>query len=170
MEKNSPTADPILLLGFTLAHAVWSICDAKLEEFLCPLAFIENDGKLELVRFESETQEDAIAEGKDHINLRKKVAVVSSFAREGLITDKDDKVDVILVESWSNRDNQTYGVIHKFVPNRGKGHFKLLDEPMFLINGEIQTEEVTIELMNKLEQGVQSHSKVAPLWRKWKDK
>jgi len=43
-----------LLLGFTLAHATWSIAEAEAKELLCLLAFIEKDGNLELLRFESE--------------------------------------------------------------------------------------------------------------------
>ena len=170
MESNPLTLDPILLLGFTLAHATWSIAEAEEGELLCPLAFIEQDGNLELLRFESETQEDAISRGKDYINLHKENAVVSSFAREGLFVEQNQNIDVILVESWSNKETESYGSIQKFVPNEGKGKFRLLDEPIILINGVIQTEEIANQLRKKLGQGIQSHSKVALLWNTWKDR
>lgn len=168
MENSSITSDPILLLGFTLAHAAWSIAEAEAEELLCPLAFIEQDGNLELIRFESETQEDAILKGKDYINLHKENAIVSSFAREGLFPEQNKNVDVLLVECWAKNDTKHYGVIQKFLPNEGKGKFQLVDEPIMLIDAVIQTGETASKLEMKLEQGIQSHSKVAQLWNQWK--
>jgi hypothetical protein len=170
MENSSLTSDPILLLGFTLAHAAWSIAEAEVEELLCLLAFIEHNGNLEMLRFESETQENAISKGKDHISIHKDDALVSSFAREGLFSDQSEKIDVFLVESWSNTETDSYGIIQKFVPNQGKGKFQLIGEPIMLINGVIQTEEIANKFKEKLEQGIQSHFKVAPLWNTWKNK
>src|SRR5688572_17877772 len=170
MENNSLASDPILLLGFTPAHAAWSIAEAEAEELLCPLAFIERDENLELIRFESETQEDAISNGKDYINLHREGAVVSSLAREGLFPEQNKKVDVLLVESWAKNETEHYGVIQKFIPNEGKGKFRLIGEPIILINGIIQEEDAANKLKEKLEQGIQAHSKVAQLWSQWKDK
>jgi hypothetical protein len=150
MESNSLTSDPILLLGFTLAHAVWSIAEAKANELLCPLAFIERGGNLELLRFESETQEDAISNGKDYINLHKENADVSSFAREGTFPEQNKKVDVILVECWAKNETQHYSIIQKFIPNDGEGKFRLLSEPIILIDGIMQPEERVIELKKKI--------------------
>ena len=170
MENNSLTSDPILLLGFTLAHAAWNVAEAAAEELLCPFAFIERDGNLELIRFESETQGDAISKGKNYINLHKENAVVSSFAREGLFPEQNKKVDVLLVECWANNDTKHYGVIQKFLPNEGKGKFLLVDEPIMLIDGVIRTEGTASKLMENLELGIKSHSKVAQLWNQWKAK
>ena len=169
MENNPLTSDPVLLLGFTLAHAAWSIAEAEAEELLCPLAFLERHGNLELVRFESNTQEDAISKGRDYINLYKENAVASSFAREGLFPEQNKKVDALLVECWAKNDTDHYGIIQKFIPNEGKGKFRLLGEPIILIDGVIQTEETASVLKGKLERGIQAHSKVAQLWSQWKD-
>jgi len=170
MRNNSLTSDPLLPLGFTLAHAAWSVAEAEAEELLCPLAFIERDGNLELIRFESETQEDAISKGKNYINLHKENAVVSSFAREGLFPEQNKKVDVLLVECWAKNDTKHYGVIQKFLPNEGKGKFQLVNEPITLIDGVIQTEGTASKLQENLELGIKSHSKVAQLWNQWKAK
>ena len=170
MENNSLTSDPILLLGFTLAHSAWSVAEAEAEELLCPLAFIERDGNLEVIRFESDTQEGAISKGKEYINLHKENAVVSSFAREGLFPEQNKKVDVLLVECWARNDTKHYGVIQKFLPNEGKGKFRLVDEPILLIDGVIQTEGTASKLKENLELGIKSHSNVAQLWNQWKAK
>ena len=168
MEDNFLISDSILLLGFTLAHAAWSIAEAEVKELLCPLAFIERDGNLELLRFESEVQEDAISMGKDYIDLHKENAIVISFAREELLTEQYKKVDVLLVECWAKHETEHYGVIQKFMPNEGKGKFRLLGDPIILIDGLTQTEGTVTKLKERLEQGIQSHSEVAQLWSQWK--
>jgi hypothetical protein len=53
-----------LLAGFILAHAAWSVSDLPEGDFLVPLAIVETGSERKLVRFDSETQEQAIAECK----------------------------------------------------------------------------------------------------------
>ena len=136
---------------------------------LCPLAFVEQKGKLELIRFEGETQEEAISKGKEYINLNKDIVDVSSFAREGLFTEQHKKIDVILAECWAKNELEHCSVIQKFLRNEGDGKFILLDDPIILINGIIQAGQKENELKEKIEKGIQSHSKVALLWNQWKD-
>jgi hypothetical protein len=77
---------------------------------------------------------------------------------------------VLLVECWAKNDTKHYGVIQKFLPNEGKGKFQLVNEPITLIDGVIQTEGTASKLQENLELGIKSHSKVAQLWNQWKAK
>ena len=52
----------LLLAGFVWAHAAWSISDAP--DLLVPLAMVERNGQREIMRFEADTQEEAIAHVK----------------------------------------------------------------------------------------------------------
>jgi len=52
----------LLLAGSVLAHAAWSISDAP--DLLVPLAIVERNGQREVMRFEADTQPEAIAHGK----------------------------------------------------------------------------------------------------------
>ena len=169
MDNVVLTLDPTLLLGFTLAHAAWSIAEAERGELLCPLAFIGQKGKLELLRFESETQEDAILKGKEYINLNKDTVDISSFAREGLLSEQHKKTDVIIAECWVKNELEHYSVVQKFLPNEGAGKFKLLEDPIIFVNGNVQSGDKENDLKEKIGKGIQSHSKVAPLWNQWKD-
>jgi len=54
----------VLLAGFVLAHAAWSVSDLPKGELLVPLAVVETGGKRQLLRFEAQTQEQSIAEAK----------------------------------------------------------------------------------------------------------
>ena len=59
-----PPDSLILLAGFVLAHAAWSVSDLPKGELLVPLAIVEKNGQRQLLRFEAPTQAQAIAEGK----------------------------------------------------------------------------------------------------------
>ena len=54
----------VLLAGFVLAHGAWSASDLPKGELLVPLAVVETGGQRQLLRFEAQTQEQSIAEGK----------------------------------------------------------------------------------------------------------
>ena len=76
----------LLLAGFVLAHAAWSISDTP--DLLVPLAIVERGGKRQLNRFEASTQEEAIAHGKEAMTALSADADDWVFAREGLMDVK----------------------------------------------------------------------------------
>jgi hypothetical protein len=53
--------------GFTLAHAAWNLSGIEKGELLCPLAMLEKEHGRELLRFEADTQEEAIFGAKEHL-------------------------------------------------------------------------------------------------------
>jgi len=76
----------ILLAGFVLAHSAWSVSDLSKGEFLVPLAIVEKTGQRQLLRFEAQTQEQAIAEGKAALAQRQGQLDAWAFGREGLLS------------------------------------------------------------------------------------
>jgi hypothetical protein len=65
------TSDSLVLLaGFAIAHAAWSVSDLPQGELLVPLAFVEKNGQRQLLRFEAKTQDQAIAEAKAALTQR----------------------------------------------------------------------------------------------------
>src|SRR4051812_395451 len=73
----------LALAGFALAHAAWSISDTEDGELLCPLAVVESkDGARRLMRFEADTQEEAIVAGKAAMRDATGDAAAWAFARE----------------------------------------------------------------------------------------
>ena len=82
MTKFPPSALP--LAGFVLAHAAWSVSDLPEEDLLCPLALLEDsEGGRRLVRFEAESQEQAITLGKETLSSPDAGTNAWAFAREG---------------------------------------------------------------------------------------
>ena len=51
-----PPDSLMLLAGFVLAHAAWSVSDLPKGELLVPLAVVEKNGQRQLLRFEAQTQ------------------------------------------------------------------------------------------------------------------
>jgi len=155
----------LLLAGFVLAHSAWSISDAP--ELLVPLAMIERNSKREVLRFESPTQEEAIAKGKTHLADLKDVDSWA-FAREGLLNENGKKVDVISVDIWSRGSNERITLIQRFEPFSVRKHFRLIGEPDVSVDGVIQDKAHSQKVLETVRKGVAQHSKVAPLWDTWK--
>src|ERR1700737_4330986 len=155
----------LLLAGFVLAHAAWSVSDAP--ELLVPLAIVERGGQREVMRFEADTQQQAIARGKA------KMAALSgdvdgwAFAREGLIDEKSGKVDVISVDIGVKGSTQRITLLQRFEPYAKREHFRLLGDPEVAIDGHIQDPAKVKDLLATVRRGVSQHSKVAPLWDSW---
>jgi len=58
------TDSVLILAGFTLAHATWSVSDLPTGELLVPMAIYEKSGQRQLERFSAPTQLQAITAAK----------------------------------------------------------------------------------------------------------
>ncbi|MGA3237193.1 MAG: hypothetical protein ABSG03_12875 [Bryobacteraceae bacterium] len=159
-------SDPTLLLGgFTLAHALGSIADV--DELLCPLALVERHGKRELLRFEADTQEEAISAGKEHLRANVVDADRWAFAREGLLNLDGSKVDVMAVDLMDKTLPKPIELIQMYEPFAKRGRFRVIGEPTIVIDTVTQDRDVMDQLLPKIREGVQEHGIVAPLWSGW---
>jgi hypothetical protein len=155
----------LLLAGFALAHAAWSISDTP--DLLVPLAMLERGGKREVMRFEADTQEEAIARGKA------KMAAVSeefdgwAFAREGLLNEKGNKIDVISIDIGIKGNKTRVTIVQRFEPYLKRRHFRLLGDPEIAIDGAVQDSRSVKDMLETIRRGVSQHSKAAPLWDGW---
>jgi hypothetical protein len=160
-----PIAESLLMLsGFVLAHAAWSVSDTP--ELLVPLAIAEINGERELRRFEAETQAQAIAEGKASLAEYDNVLDAWAFVREGQFKENGVYVDVFTIEAKSRDMKEPIVFIQRFQPY-AKGEFKIIGQPMVAIDGEIISEDEAAPLIAQLYHGVLSHEKVAKLWPGW---
>jgi len=155
----------LLLAGFVLAHAAWSVSDAP--ELLVSLAIVERSGQREVMRFEANTQEEAIAQGKAKMATPSADVDVWAFAREGLFDEKGGKVDVISVDIGAKGSAQRVTLVQRFEPYGKRHHFRLLGDPEVVIDGHIQDSAKVKDLLASIRRGISQHSKVAPLWDSW---
>lgn len=155
-----------LLAGFTFAHAAWSVSDLGEGELLVPLAILERSEQRELFRFEAETQEEAISEGKALIRARENVVDAWAFAREGQLQEGVGYVDVLSVEAKASDMPESIVFVQRFQPF-SKGQFMLLGAPLVSIGGKAVPEVEARQLIAQLRAGVQSHSKAAEMWSEW---
>jgi len=156
----------ILLAGFALAHAVWSVSDLPKGELLVPLAMVEESGQRKLLRFEADTQEVAIAKGKALLAQQEQSLDSWAFAREGQFKEGDRYVDVISVSAKVRGMAEPIVFVQRFRPF-STGQFQLIGDPMVIISGNVLPQSEAALYLKSLREGVNSHAKVAPLWQGW---
>jgi hypothetical protein len=155
----------LYLAGFTLAHAAWSVSDLPEGELLCPLAMVEEGGERKLLRFEAESQEQAIGNALAALEVKKSNASAWAFVREGAIDKGKGKTDVLLLVVWAKGMNEPLYLSQGFEPYAKRGVFKIVG-PLELVNGEV-AEESARTITKMVREGIFKHPKVAPLWPQW---
>ena len=141
----------VLLAGFVLAHAAWSVSDLPKGELLVPLAVVETGGKRQLLRFEAQTQEQSIAEAKATLTKRQGQLDAWAFVREGLMPDGTGKVDV---------RSSPYS----------SGAFRIKGDAIVVVDGKLVEGAEATGLVKRLYEGVSQHPKAGQLWHGWRGK
>jgi len=156
-----------LISGYVLAHAAYSVCDADEGELLIPLAVVESDGRREVLRFEADSQEEAIARAKGELTALKQGADIWAFAREGLWQPDDGpKQDVFAVTAWAKGVEMDVSIIQPFRPNRGIEDFRLLAGLDVVIDGDLLDGEIAQTCRAMVEEGVTYHPRGGQ-WASW---
>ena len=156
----------VLLAGFVLAHAAWSVSDLPKGELLVPLAVVEKDGQRQVLRFEAATQEEAIARGKATLARRQAELDAWAFAREGLLRDKSGKVDVLTVDAWAKGLPRPVSFVQRFTP-AATGAFRVTGDAMVIVDGKALTEAEAVGLVKMLYAGALQHPRAGPFWPRW---
>jgi len=161
----------ITLAGFVLAHAAWNVSDLPNGELLVPLAIVERSGHRQLLRFEADTQEKAIAEGKATLAAHEGDIDAWAFAREGQMQVGGKYVDVLTVEAKQKGSSTSIVFIQRFEPF-ASGKFKLLGAPTVAIGGDVLPRKVVSStaaatILAQLQAGVQTHAKAVEHWQEW---
>ncbi len=163
------TPDSVALLaGFVLAHAAWSVSDLPKGELLVPLAVVETGGQRQLLRFQAQTQEQSIAEGKATLTKRQGQLDAWAFVREGLMPDGTGKVDVLTVDAWARGMTRPITFVQKFSPY-SSGAFRIKGDAIVIVNGKLVEGAEATGLGRRLYEGVSQHPKAGQLWRGWRD-
>ena len=143
----------ILLAGFVLAHAAWSVSDLPKGELLVPLAVVEKNGQRQLLRFEAQTQEQAIAEGKTTLANRQAQLDAWAFGREGLMPEGTGKVDVLTVDAWARGMARPITFVQRFKPY-SSGAFGITGDAMVVVDGKVLEGAEAARMVSSLYDGV----------------
>ena len=158
----------LLLAGFALAHAAWSVSDTTPDELLVPLAVIEVGGQRTLQRFEAETQVAAVTAGKAAMAEATAAQHPWVFVHEGLARGMDGQTqDVLIVELWTPGMDAPLLVTQAFTRAAAGRAFRILGQPMVALHGRAVDESTTSSVRRGLRRGIDQHSRVAPLWAQW---
>jgi hypothetical protein len=159
----------VLLAGFALAHAAWSVSDLPAGELLVPLAVVEKDGRRQLLRFEARTQEEAIAQAKAALAQRQAELDAWALAREGVMSRGAGKVDVLSVDAWAKGMGQPITFVQEFIPY-SSGAFQVRGDALAIVDGRTLAGAEAARLVAKLYEGVRQHPKAGQLWQGWRIK
>lgn len=164
-----PPDSLILLAGFVLAHAAWSVSDLPKDELLVPLAVVEKNGQRQLLRFEAQTQAQVIADGKATLANRQAQLDAWAFGREGLMPEGTGKVDVLTVDAWAQGMARPITFVQRFRPY-SSGAFRITGDAMVVIDGKVLEGTEAALVMKRLYDGVRQHPKAGQLWQGWRAK
>lgn len=159
----------ILLAGFVLGHAAWSISDLPKGALLVPLAIVEKSGQRQLLRFEAQTQDQAIADGKTTLAKRQHEFDAWAFGREGLMQEARGKVDVLTVDAWATGMTRPITFVQRFSPY-SSGAFRINGDPIVVVDGKALERAEAVQLVKRLYDGVRQHPKAGQLWQEWRSK
>jgi hypothetical protein len=132
----------VLLAGFALAHAAWSVSDIPAGELLVSLAVVEKNGG-------RQPELDAWA-----------------FVREGVLSRGTGKEDVLSVDAWAKGMRQPITFVQEFRPY-SSGAFRVRGDAMVIVEGRALEGAEAARLVEKLYEGVRQHPKAGQLWQGW---
>lgn len=156
----------IVLAGFVLAHAAWSVSDLPEGDLLIPFAVVEISDDRQLIRFEAGTQAESIKQGKAYLADPAPTTDAWVFAREGQYEEEGRYIHVLTIEAKAKETEAAIIFFQRFQPF-AEGKFRLLGSPMVVVDGEIIADSEADPLLAQLHQGIQSHEGVVPLWPEW---
>jgi hypothetical protein len=166
--RNMGVSDGVFLIaGYVLAHGAYSVSDLDADELLIPFAVTQSGESQEVIRFEAETQEEAIENGKMELEKLRDTVDIYGFAREGSMRTSDGKdIDVISVEAWEKGLTHKVVIIQPFKANNGSGEFKILPGMMIAIDGETIDGEKEDEFVDLVRRGIAYHP-AGDNWTQW---
>ena len=164
------SASGLSLAGFALAHAAWSLSDAHDGELLCPLAVVEQrGGERRLLRFEADSQEQAIIAGKIAMREATADAAAWAFAREGAWRrmGSEQGGDVLAIDFWATGMPSTATLTQPFNRARNGGRFRVGGVPTLVVGDTLMAADVAAPSVTAIMAGVRAHAVVAELWPTW---
>jgi hypothetical protein len=164
------SSDALYLAGFALAHAAWSVSDLREDELLCPLAIVEGAGGRRLARFEASSQAEAIGAGQVALKVAIDNGETVAFAREGTwrpVEGSQPAGDVLAVEFSDESMDRPATILQRFRRPSPDTQFRLLGEPVLVVDGSIVERVNASAALDDLLIGVRSHSAVRDLWDSW---
>ncbi len=147
--------------GLTMMQAASIASVLGEHELICPFAVVSKGSDRQFIAFESETQDEAVAKGWASLDEWRGQIDLWAFAREGLVSSPEGKVDVLVVAAWGPTMNEPVIFTQQFNPS-AKGGFALL--------GPVAIPDLAATDLNRVAEafsaGVAEHSKGGK-WYDW---
>ena len=165
--RSSIPIEALEYAGFVLAHCA-AIADTNREgELICPFAVVRGSDGRQVIDFESDTQQEAVAKGWASLAEAKSSKVWWAFGREGIYREPDGNgTDVLTVSVWIPRMRHHFSLTQRF-GRGGNQEFYLVGEPELLEHKADLAEPVAHWDQPALERGIASHPQ-GSRWAGWR--
>jgi len=159
--------EALYLAGLALAHALWSASDLEGDDMVVPLAFVRDGVEIKLLRFESDTQEQAIRSGHERMQELRAEGKAWAFARDGIVREENVPVDVIVVEAWATGSDDVATIVQRYVPYARDRRFRLQGPMQLALAGNVIPTDSAGGALAVVRDGVFSHTAVAEIFPTW---
>lgn len=156
----------LILAGFVFGHATWNVSDLPKDELLVPMVMIEKAGQRELIRFEGETQLEAITKAKRWLAENEKSVDLWVFARENQFKENGVDVDALTIEAKARGMSDPVVFAQRFQPFF-KGKFRIIGEPIANIGQKAPDPTTSKRLREQLKTGIATHPVAPKHWDEW---
>lgn len=165
--RSSIPKEALEYAGFVLVHCA-AIADSNREgELICPFAVVSGSDGRQLINFESDSQQEAVAKGWTSLDEARLSGVWWAFGREGIYREPDgNNTDVLTVSVWLPRMSNHYSITQRF----GRGcsqELYLIGDPELLDHKNDLAESVAHWDHPALARGIASHPK-GSRWTEWR--
>lgn len=159
----------LMLIGYVLAHGAYSVSDLPEGELLVPLAITQTEEKQQqLIRFEAETQKEAVKNAFSKLDILKKHVQAWALARESIIrTESGNPEDYITVDAWEKGQTVEIVIAQKIQPFYIENKFLIVGDIQISINGNWLSDEDASKIIPAIQAGIEQHPKYN-LWQQWK--
>lgn len=151
--------------GYVLLHCANLADGNRKGELVCPFAIVEGEGDRQVVEFEADTQEEAVARGLASLEEYRYSAERWGFAREGVYHTNGRNHDVLVATVWIEDMTEPASVIQKFGRDDA-GALYLIGTPDLVMQQGDTARHVLDWAKADLMKGVASHPR-GDKWVQW---
>jgi hypothetical protein len=157
----------LLLAGFALAHAAWSMSDLAQGELLTPLIIVSVEERRTLTRFEAPTQAEAIAQGREAVARETQSRHAWAFAHDATLSLSSGAVDMLVVEFWEPGMPTPVHIVQRYEPYALRQQFHVIGMMELNVGDVVLAEKSATVARAIIMEGVESHPRAGQLWKGW---
>ena len=164
------TSVVLQVAGFVLAHGANSATELDEDERLIPFGMAVVKGNQNLIRIDSGSETEEIANCKNKLESQKLLSEACAVIYQSTKTSKSgDSSYIYNVAAWERGMDVDFRLVQIFQPSAKGEMIKIVGEPLLFVNDEIVTDQSAMPLLGFVFSGLTQHPG-GKLWDEWNSK